>query len=104
MSTASLNVFEYCKVCSRCGISSRHETFDMKTLVQGKEAVLRFLEDETLRRTNEKPGIYALLRDEAEQLILTIEGFTFIGSGTVTLGGNTLQVLDGSIMAAKMPS
>jgi hypothetical protein len=76
----------------------------MRILAQGKDDVLRFLENEALRRTNEQQGVYTLAEDDAGQLVLFIEGFTFLGSGTVSLGGNLLQVNWGSVMKAQKPS
>jgi hypothetical protein len=76
----------------------------MKPLIQGKDAVLAFLENETLRVTNEKPGVYSLYRDDGETLVLTVGGFSFIGTGTISLSGNLLKVVDGRVMKASKPS
>jgi hypothetical protein len=76
----------------------------MKTLAQGKDEVLHFLQHEALRRTNEQQGGYTLAEDDAGQLVLFIEGFTFLGSGTISLGGNLLHVTAGSVMKAQKPS
>ena len=76
----------------------------MRTIVEGKDAVLNFLENEALKRTDEKPGVCQLVRDDADNLVLFFEGFTFIGSGTVSLGGNLLNVADGRIVTHQKPS
>jgi hypothetical protein len=76
----------------------------MKPMIQGKDEVLAFLENETLRVTNEKPGVYSLYRDDSETLVLTIGGFSFIGTGTISLSGNLLNVLDGRVMKSGKPS
>jgi hypothetical protein len=86
--------------------SQRKAQYDlgMKTLAEGKEAVLDFLENETLKRTNEKPGVYMSQRDDAGNLVLFFAGFTFIGSGSVSLSGNLLVVVDGSVVRSQKPS
>jgi hypothetical protein len=56
----------------------------MRTIAEGKDAVLTFLENEALKRTNEKQGVYQLMRDDANDLVLFIVGHTFVGSGTVS--------------------
>jgi len=76
----------------------------MQTIAQGKEAVLDFLEDHALAATNEQPGVYRLFRDDAGNLVLSFAGHTFIGSGTVSLNGNLLDVLDGRILKLNKPS
>jgi hypothetical protein len=76
----------------------------MQTIAQGKADVLSFLENEALRRTDEKPGVYSLLRDDGGNLVLFLEGFTFIGAGTVSLGGRVLDVADGHVVKMQHPS
>lgn len=76
----------------------------MQTIAEGRLDVLGFLENEALRRTDEKPGVYSLVRDDAGNLILFIEGFTFVGFGTVSIGGNILNVVDGCVVRAPRPS
>jgi hypothetical protein len=76
----------------------------MQTIVQGKYAVLEHLENEAIRCTNEEPGVYMLQRDDAGNLVLYLAGFTFIGSGTVSLGGNLLEVIDGRLVKIQKPS
>jgi hypothetical protein len=77
---------------------------DMETIVQGKEAVLEHLENEALTRTNEKPGIYALQRDDAGNLVLYFAGHVFIGSGTISLGGTLLDVIEARVVKVRKPS
>jgi acetyltransferase-like isoleucine patch superfamily enzyme len=77
---------------------------NMRTIAEGKDAVLNFLENETLKRTDEKPGVYQLVRDDANNLVLFIEGFSFIGSGTVSINGNLLTVADGRVINLQKPS
>ena len=76
----------------------------MQTIAEGKSEVLHFLEDRALSDTNENPGIYRLIRDDSGALVLFIEGWTFVGAGTVSLGGNMLTVLDGRVSQARKPS
>jgi hypothetical protein len=76
----------------------------MRTIAEGKDAVLSFLENEALKRTDEKPGVCQLVRDDANNLVLFMEGFTFIGSGTVSIGGNLLNVADGRVVNLQKPS
>jgi hypothetical protein len=76
----------------------------MRTLAEGKEAVLHYLENEALGRTNEQSGVYMLQRDDAGNLVLHFAGFTFIGSGTVSIGGNLLDVTDGLVIKFQKPS
>jgi hypothetical protein len=76
----------------------------MRTIVEGKDAVLNFLENESLKYTNEKQGVYQLVRDDANNLVLFIEGFTFIGVGSVSIGGNLLNVDDGRVVNLQKPS
>ena len=70
----------------------------MQTIAQGKDAVLEILENDSLRRTDEEPGVYMLQRDDLGNLVFYLAGFTFIGSGTVSLGGNLLNVIDGRLV------
>jgi hypothetical protein len=51
----------------------------MRTIIEGKDAVLNFLKNESLKHTNEKQGVYQLVRDDGNNLVLFIEGFTLIG-------------------------
>ena len=76
----------------------------MQTIVEGKHDVLAFLENESLKRTNEQPGIYRLWRDDAGRLILSVEGFTFVGLGEITLGKTILKVQDGVVQEIQKPS
>ncbi|MGA3071299.1 MAG: hypothetical protein ABSD43_13910 [Terracidiphilus sp.] len=76
----------------------------MQTIAEGRLDVLSFLENEALRRTDEKPGVYSLVRDDSGNLILFIEGFTFVGFGTVSIGGHMLDVVDGRVVKAQRPS
>ena len=76
----------------------------MQTVVQGKEAVLEFLENDTLKVTNEQPGIYILQRDDAGILVLFFDGHAFIGSGSISAGGTLLDVVDGRVVKTQRPS
>lgn len=76
----------------------------MQTIAEGKSDVLSFLEHEALRRTDEEPGVYSLVRDDAGNLVLFIEGFTFVGFGTVSLDGRLLAVADGRVIEVQQPS
>jgi hypothetical protein len=76
----------------------------MNVIAQGKDSVLHFLENEALRRTNETPGEFVLYRDDAGQLVLTLHGLTFFGTGSLSLSGNLLSFDDGLLVKAKKPS
>jgi hypothetical protein len=76
----------------------------MQTVAEGKSDVLSFLENEALRRNEENPGVSKLFRDDLGNLILFIEGFTFVGSGVVSIGGHLLDVVDGLVVKAQRPS
>ena len=44
------------------------------------------------------------MRDDAGNIVLFLEGFTFIGAGTVSLGGRVLDVVDGRVVKMQHPS
>jgi hypothetical protein len=73
------------------------------TIAEGKEAVLQHLEAEALKRSGGKPGVYRLERDDAGNLVAFIAGHSFIGSGTISLGGNRLVVVDRILVQADKP-
>ncbi len=62
----------------------------------GKQDVLDHLEN--------NDGVWLLQRDDAGNLVLNIGGLTFVGTGTVSLGGNLLDVIDGRVVKFKKPS
>jgi hypothetical protein len=76
----------------------------MTTIVHGKEAVLEHLENEALKRTNENPGVYALQRDDAGNLVLYFAGHVFIGSGTISFSGTLLDVIEARVVKLQKPS
>ncbi len=41
------------------------------------------------------------MRDDTGTLVLFCEGHTFIGTGSVSLGGNLLNVIDGRVTLQK---
>ena len=48
------------------------------------------------QRTAGHPGVYKLLRDDSGTLIAFIAGRSFLGTGTYSIGGNRIIVVDGS--------
>jgi hypothetical protein len=71
----------------------------MTLIVEGKEAVLEFLEKEAERIAG-KPGIYRLVKDDAGNLIAFLAGRSFLGSGAYSLDGNRMLVQDGIVVKA----
>ncbi len=71
--------------------------------MEGKYDVLECPENESLTHTNENPGVYALQRDDDGNLVLFLAGHAFIGSGTVSLGGNLLDVINGQVVKIQKP-
>lgn len=69
----------------------------MQTVVEGKEAVLDFLEKEAESRAGQ-PGVYRLLRDDAGNLIAFIAGQSFLGTGSYSIDGNRILVVDGIVV------
>ena len=76
----------------------------MQSIANGKDEVIHFLQNDSLRLTNEQSGVYALMRDDAGQLVLVIEGFTFFGQGTLSLSGNQLRIVNGRAIKNEKPS
>jgi hypothetical protein len=66
-------------------------------LAQGKEAVLEYLEREAQAKAGQT-GQYLLARDDAGNLVAYIAGHSFIGTGTVTMGGRRMDVVDGIVV------
>lgn len=69
----------------------------METLAEGKEAVLEFLENEA-RRIAGQPGVYQLLRDDSGSLIAFIAGRSFLGTGSYSIGGKRMIIVDGLVV------
>ena len=69
----------------------------METLAEGKEAVLEYLEQDAQRIAGQ-PGVYRLVRDDSGNLIAFIAGRSFLGTGTYSIGGNRMIVVDGLIV------
>jgi hypothetical protein len=69
----------------------------VETLAEGKEAVLEYLEREAERIAGQ-PGAYRLVRDDLGNLIAFIAGRSFLGTGTYSVGGNRMIVVDGLIV------
>lgn len=70
--------------------------WQLEILATGKEDVLRRLEAEAIARAG-KPGGYMLARDPRGNLVAFIAGHTFVGGGTLNLGGKHL-VIEGGIL------
>jgi hypothetical protein len=69
----------------------------MTTVAEGKEAILSFLERDAQNIAGE-PGVYRLVRDDAGNLVAFIAGRSFIGSGSYSIDGNRVVVLDGLVI------
>lgn len=69
----------------------------METLAEGKEAVLEFLEKDAQRIAG-RPGVYRLVRDDSGNLIAFIAGRSFLGTGSYSVGGKRMIVVDGLIV------
>ena len=65
----------------------------METLAEGKEAVLEYLEKDA-QRIAEQPGVYRLVRDDSGNVTAFIAGRSFLGTGTYSIGGNRMIVVD----------
>jgi hypothetical protein len=69
----------------------------MTTIAEGKEAVLAHLEQEAQNIAGE-PGVYRLVRDDSGNLVAFIAGRSLLGTGTYSIGGNRMVVIDGLIV------
>jgi hypothetical protein len=69
----------------------------MTTVAEGKEAVLSYLEQDAQDIAGQ-PGVYRLVRDDAGNLVAFIAGRSFIGTGTYSIDGNRVVVLDGLVV------
>jgi hypothetical protein len=69
----------------------------MTTVAEGKEAVLAYLEQETQKSAG-KPGVYLLVRDDSGNLIAYIAGHSFMGTGSYSIDGNRMVVVDGAVV------
>ena len=69
----------------------------MTTVAEGKEAVLAYLEQEAQNRAGQ-PGVYVLLRDDSGNLVAFVAGHTFMGTGSYSIDGNRMVVVDGVIV------
>jgi hypothetical protein len=72
----------------------------VEVIAKGKEDVLRYLEAESQTRVG-SAGEYLLARDETGALVAFIAGHSFVGTGTVRLGGKRLVVVDGIIIEVR---
>jgi hypothetical protein len=69
----------------------------METLAEGKDAVLGFLEKDAERIAGQ-PGEHRLVRDDSGNLIAFIAGRSFLGTGSYSVGGKRLLVVDGLVV------
>jgi hypothetical protein len=69
----------------------------MEVIAKGREEVLRYLEADSQARSGQ-PGEYLLARDESGRLIAFIAGHSFVGSGTIRFGGESLVVVNGIVV------
>jgi hypothetical protein len=78
-------------------------SFRMMTIAEGKEAVLEYLEHEAQDIAGQ-PGVYRLVRDDAGNLVAFIAGRSFLGTGSYSLGGNRMAVMDGLVVHVQQHS
>lgn len=69
----------------------------MTTVAEGRDEVLAYLEREAERMAG-KPGVYLLFRDDSGNLVAFIAGQSFIGTGSYSIDGNRMSVLDGRVV------
>jgi hypothetical protein len=69
----------------------------MTMVAEGKEAVLAYLEQEAQNIAGQ-PGVYQLLRDDCGNLIAYIAGRSFVVTGSYSIDGNRIVVVDGLVM------
>lgn len=69
----------------------------MKTILEGKAAVLEYLEIET-QRISGKTGAYRLVQDDAGNLVAFIAGRSFLGTGSYSIEGKRVLVMDGLVV------
>jgi hypothetical protein len=74
----------------------------VRVLVEGKEAVLAYLENQLLDLTGH-PGRYSLAVDDRGQLVICIAGNMFIGEGESIQAGMRLVVRGGVVKHLKLP-
>ena len=72
----------------------------MTTVAEGKEAVLSYLEQEAEVIAG-RPGVYRLVRDDSGNLIAFIAGRSFVGTGSYSMDGNRVVVMDGLIVCVE---
>lgn len=71
---------------------------------RGQRSCFRSLgERSPLKRSGGTPGVHRLERDDVGNLVAFIAGHSFIGSGTISLGGNRLLVVDGILVNVQKP-
>jgi predicted RNA-binding protein len=69
----------------------------MTTIAEGKEAVLAYLEQEA-RNIAGQPGVYRLVKDDSGNLVAFIAGRSFVGTGSYSMSGNRMVVIDGLVV------
>jgi hypothetical protein len=69
----------------------------MTTIAEGKDAVLARLEQEAQDIVG-RPGVYRLVRDDSGNLVAVIAGRSFVGTGSYSIDGNRMAVIDGLIV------
>lgn len=69
----------------------------MTTIAEGKEAVLAYLEQEA-RTIAGQPGVYRLVKDDSGNLVAFIAGRSFVGTGSYSMSGNRMVVIDGLVV------
>jgi hypothetical protein len=69
----------------------------MTTIAEGKDAVLAYLEQES-RNIAGQPGVYRLVKDDSGNLVAFIAGRSFVGTGSYSISGNRMVVIDGLVV------
>jgi hypothetical protein len=68
----------------------------------GKDAVLGHLEGRA-KGIAGKSGAYSLSEDDTGTLYVTIAGFSFLGAGMLSIGGNEITVVNGLVTEIQKP-
>jgi len=73
---------------------------DFQVLVKGRDEVWKYLEKES-QSTSGVPGEYLLARDGRGNLVAIIAGHSFVGAGTMLVGGKRMHLNNGLIISVQ---
>ncbi len=83
-----------------CDANAEKGRCKVRIVAEGKEAVMQHLEATAKTRLGES-GPYMLMEDDSGTLIAFLAGYSFIGTGSIALGGQQLVVKNGLVMAVQ---